>query len=261
VTPVPAIVLAGGKSSPEFAAESGAEYRSQAEIDGWPMLRYVVHALKRAETIREVIVVAPSSFPREPEADQQLPGDGDIGSNLLAGAAACGDAEFALIVTADVPFLTPEAVDAYVRTCAALEGDCLYAAVSLEACKKQFPEMKRTALHTPAGAFTGGNTVYQRVSTLLRQIKVLREAHAARKNPLFLVRLIGLRNVLRFLLRRLTLEEIGRAASRVIGVRCLMVPSDEAVLGTDVDRPEDLRLARRLLRREDSARPQRSRPG
>ena len=47
--------------------------------------------------------------------------------------------------------------------------------------------------------------------------------------------------------RGLTLEDVERGATRLLGVRCqlLVVPHPE--LGTDIDKPEDLRLARELL--------------
>ncbi|HEU4754350.1 MAG TPA: nucleotidyltransferase family protein, partial [Armatimonadota bacterium] len=250
-TRFPAVVLAGGRSSPEFAAESGAEYRALVDIGGWPMVRYVLRALRTAKTIGPVILVAPSAFPPEPEADQQLAGDGDIASNLILGMQACGSAEFAFIATADIPFLTPESVDHYVLQCLSAPGDCLYSAIPLEACRKRFPEMRRTALQTPAGAFTGGNVVFQRVAAVERQLETLRSAHRSRKNPLFLARLIGPGNLLRFVARRLTLEQIGAAASRVMGVDCRLVVSPYAELGADVDKPDDLRIARRLLRRPD----------
>jgi molybdopterin-guanine dinucleotide biosynthesis protein A len=245
---VPAIVLAGGKTSPELAAEGGVPptrgSRSLAEINGIPMIRYVLSALEHAETISRVILSAPAGFPTQAGVDLQLAGDGELSDNLAAAAAECADDEHVLIVSADIPYATGAGIDDYVRRCLREGIDCCYSAVSREACEKRFPGMRRTYIHTPKGSFTGGNVVFQRVETLDRQLETLRRAYQSRKNPLFLARLIGPGNVLKYALRTLTLEDIGRAASRVMGVRCRLIVTSYAELGTDIDRAEDLRLAR-----------------
>ena len=45
---LPAIVLAGGKTRPEFAAEAGVERRALAAIHGRTMVSYVLRALRQA---------------------------------------------------------------------------------------------------------------------------------------------------------------------------------------------------------------------
>ncbi|MFN3648689.1 MAG: NTP transferase domain-containing protein [Armatimonadota bacterium] len=245
---VPALVLAGGRTSPEFAAEAGTPHRSLAEINGWPMVRYVLHALRQAETIGEVILVSPAGFPRFEEADEQVVAEGTLPENISAGLTRCPGAAHVLLVTGDIPFVTPAAVDDYVRQCRSVGADCCYAAVPREACEKSFPGMRRTYFHDPETVVTGGNVVFQRVEAFPKQAALLEEAHRRRKNPLFLVRLIGPGNLLKFLLKRLTLADIDRAASSRMGVQCRLVVTPHASLGTDVDRPDDLRHARGILR-------------
>ena len=248
---VPAVVLAGGKTTPEFAAAAGVSTepgaRFLAEIHGQPMIRYVLQALQRSTRIGRVVLVAPSGFPPQPDADLQLEANRDLPGNIAAALEQLTEAEFALLVTADLPFLTPEAVDDHVRSCLAADLDCAYAAIPETACQKQFPGTKRTYLHTLHGAYTGGNVVLQRISAFEREAEMVREAYLRRKNPAFLTRLIGWKNMAKFVTRRLTLEDIGASTSRLMGVRCGIVVSPWAELGTDVDKPDDLVLARRLL--------------
>jgi len=210
-------------------------------------VRYVIRALREAETVDRIILIAPSGFPEEPDADSTVVGQGDIAENIAAGLEACADAEYVVIVSADVPFITPEAVDDYTRICAATGADCCYAAVTRESCSKHYPSLRRTYLKTTSGTVTGGNVVVQRASTFARQADVLRRAHRRRKNPLFLAGLIGGRNVLKFLAGRLAIEDIEKSASRLMDVTCRLIVTDHAELGTDVDRPSDLAAARSLL--------------
>lgn len=249
------MVLAGGKTGPEFAAAAGTAQRALADINGWPMVRYVLHALQAAETVGRVILVAPSGFPAQEGADEQIAADGGLAENVRAGLERCAGASHALLVTADLPFLTPGAVDDYNRTCAALAVDLCYAAIPREACRQRFPELKRTYLRIGRDALTGGNVAFQRIEAFEREAALLREAYARRKNPLFLAGLIGPGNVLKFLQRRLTPEDIGRAATRIMGTECRLIVTPHAELGTDVDRPEDLSAARRLLFPEQATEP------
>lgn len=246
--PVPALVLAGGKTSPEFAQEAGVPERALADINGWPMVRYVLRALREASSVSRVVLVAPPGFPDQPEADTRVDGAGGLVENIREGLRQSGGASHALIVTADIPFVTPAAVDEYARECAGAGVDVCYGAIPLEACLRRFPDMRRTSIRTPEGALTGGNIVFQRIASFERQAALLARAYRGRKNPLFLAQLIGLPNVLKFMTRRLTVADIEAAASRVMGVRCRIIITPHPELGTDVDRPDDLRLARKLLR-------------
>jgi len=246
--PVPALVLAGGTTSPEFAREAGNSHRALADINGWPMVRYVLRALRDAASIERTILVAPPGFPEQPDIDAFVPCSEGLVGNIRAGLGKCGGATHALIATADIPFITPGAIDDYAAECARAAVDCCYGAIPLEACLRQFPEMRRTSIRTPEGRLTGGNAVFQRLAAFERQAALLERAYRGRKDPLFLARLIGLPNVLKFLAHRLTVADIEAAASRAMGVRCRIIRTAHAELGTDVDRPEDLRLARTLLR-------------
>lgn len=251
IPPVPALVLAGGKTGAEFAAaagvpeESGARFLAQ--IGGQAMVRYVLRALQGAALVSRVVLVAPPGFPEQPEADLLVPADGGLEENIRTGLQACGEVPFFLIVTADIPFITPEGIDDYIRRSAAADVDCCYAAIPREACEKQFPGTKRTYVRLSGAEYTGGNVVFQRASAYERQADLLREAYQRRKNPLFMVRLIGAGNVLKFLAGKLRLEDVEAAAGRLMGVRCRLMVTPHAELGTDVDKPGDLALARQLL--------------
>lgn len=108
--------------------------------------------------------------------------------------------------------------------------------------------MRRTAVNAAGVRVTGGNVVYQRIAAFEREKAVLQEAHRRRKNPLFLAGLVGPASIARFLVGRLSMPDIERAASRVMGVSCRLILTHHAEIGTDIDRPEDLRRAREILR-------------
>ncbi len=251
---IPALVMAGGRTSEEFAAAAGVPVepgaRALADIHGRPMVDYVLRALQAAPTVGPVVLVAPTGFPRQAAATAQLAGDGTLVDNLRLGISHCPEAPFALFVTADVPFLTPEAVEDFLnRGRGAIDAgaDLCYSAIPREACEKSYPGMKRTWLKTPIGVLTGGNVVLQRTAMFETEAEMIQRAYLQRKNPMFLAQLIGPGNVLKWAMGRLRVEDIEAGASRVLGARCRLLVTPYAELGTDVDRPEDILLARQLI--------------
>ena len=247
-TLLPAIILAGGNSAPDFCAEAGTSVRALADINGRPMVAYVIRALRAAALVGKIIVVGPDEMAGQARADEFVTACDDLAENVARGLAGCDSAGCALLISADVPFVTPEAIDDFIRRSAETGADCCYAAVTLEACRRRFPGMKRTAINAEGTRVTGGNAVYQRVAAYERERAFLQEAHRRRKNPLFLAGLIGPPTIARLVIGRLSISDIERAASRAMGVSCRVILSPHAEIGTDIDRPEDLRRAREILR-------------
>ena len=56
-----------------------------------------------------------------------------------------------------------------------------------------------------------------------------------------------MRNLARFLMRRLTLDQAFEQVSRVLGLRAEAVPMPQAEAAVDVDKLDDLVLVRRIL--------------
>jgi CTP:molybdopterin cytidylyltransferase MocA len=253
---VPAVVLAGGKTTPEFAEFAGVPHRALADLEGRPMVGWVLRALRAAAGVNRIILVAPAGFPPQPDADLLVESDRGLAGNLREGLQACAGSEYALIVTGDIPFITAEAIDDYILRCRALNVDCAYAAVSRDSCQQQFPTLKRTCVHLPDGVLSGGNVVFQRVAAFEPMAALLEEAHRRRKNPLFLAGMVGPMNVVRLLCGRLPLAGIEKAASARLKVEARIVVTPFASLGTDLDKPDDLAEARRIMAAAAADRPQ-----
>ena len=78
------------------------------------------------------------------------------------------------------------------------------------------------------------------VMAYLRQRELIRRAHAARKRPFRLARMVGWGVLWRLWRGRLTLAEAEAALTRVFGASVRAVVTEHAELGADVDRAADL---------------------
>jgi hypothetical protein len=110
-----------------------------------------------------------------------------------------------------------------------------------------WPESKRTVLKFSNGKFCGSNLFAILNPDGRRALEFWRQAEADRKQPWRIARRFGLVALLRYLLRRLTLEDALQALSNAAGCRIGYVEVGFARAAIDVDSVEDQKLAERIL--------------
>jgi GTP:adenosylcobinamide-phosphate guanylyltransferase len=256
--PVPpkaaAVVLAGGRAGDDFRAATGVESRALAPVAGRPMVTWVLEAVSAAETVDRIVLVGAESLTDAPGARQRLRAGGDLLDAIERGMGACPGAGHVLLVSADIPALTPEGVDAFVREGIASGADFVYPIISRETNEARFPGLKRTYLRLSDGVYTGGNLFLARPEALLRQRDLIRRAYAARKRPFQLACIVGWGVLLRVLFRRLSLADAEAALSRLMGGNARAIVTEHAELGADIDRVADLEAMSRYLE-ERASRP------
>lgn len=251
---VDCVVLAGGQNSPAMAAAAGTQNRALTKLGARTMLEYVVSALSDAPGIGKIYVVGdvPSSG-----AYTQVAAGETLLENLMAGLDAAGgaDGERVLVSTSDIPFVTAEALEDFVGRAAASGADLCCSYVPLALCRERFPEMKRTAIKTADGEFTLGNVMLVNPRLLRTNHAAIARAYAARKSPAKVAGLLGAGLLLRliaaqlFLPRLLTVAALEQAVGKLLGpsARAAGLCSPFPEIGTDIDSPADITIARKLL--------------
>jgi len=142
---IDAILPAGGRIDGEFAAEAGVGVKALIEISGRTVLESTIEALRATNRVRRAVVVGPSEITEHACAgcaDAVLPEGGDSGpANILKGIqwlreADGGSADKVLILATDLPFLTPEAICAFIDSCPAGTDICapLVTKTAFETC-------------------------------------------------------------------------------------------------------------------------------
>ena len=250
-----ALILAGGTVRADRLAEWGdllpPGSRNPALIDlgGRTQLEHVADAVRIAVDGR---VLVAGDVPT-PEGCLGVSGGNSMVDTLLSGVAALRpDENRLLVVTADIPFVAPEALTDVLEN--APDADFVYTIVPADLCSKALPGMRRTTLTMAEGTFTGGNVVLVRPDFVRTNESTIREAHARRKDVARLARLLGPGVIVRLILSRLfpsciAIPRLEAAVGRVLGganVRAYV--ANHHGIGSDVDRPEDVRLARRFFR-------------
>ena len=250
------VVILAGAPAGDFAEsmEGNPVSRALIPVAGKTMLQWELEAMRGAQSVSRIYVVG--NVPEDGVDRVVAPQEGFL-SNIMAGisAASEGGAAKALLATSDIPMVTPESIDDFVRRALEAEADFCYPIVPKEECVRKYPGMRRTYLKLREGTFSGGNMVLVSVDFVLRNRDSIARAYAARKQPLRLAGMIGYGVLARVLLAQLiwpgavNAPYLESAVGRVLNGRVRAVITDHAEICEDVDRPEELAEVEKALGR------------
>ena len=235
---VAAIVLAGG-SEDALSKAFAVSHKALIPIYGRPMAYYVLKTLRESQKVGFISYVGDVEETFQPLLDVVAKPGRSMAESLLAGAEATQyQFDYFLILSADVPWLRPKAVDDFILQ--APNADLIYSIIAKETLEAEFPGQKRSYVKITEGVFTGGNVILLSRETLPKLLKVLNQLHESRKNPIGLARLFGFDMIFKLLLGRLRIPELEARASRLLDLQARAFIAKDASLGADIDKLEHL---------------------
>ena len=253
------IILAGerpGGSSLSHAFDISASV--MVPVAGKPSLARVMQAIKESQLANGGIVCGPTeeaveqsptlkALLQNPDHKWLEPSTGPAASALSALEKL---AHYPALLTAgDHALLTGEIIDDFCKQALAGESDydLVIGFVPYPLVKAAWPESKRTVLKFSDGGYCGSN-LFAILSPEGRQaLAFWRQAEADRKHPWKIASRLGFSALLRYLFRRLTLEDALQSLSTAAGCRIGHVRLEFARAAVDVDSIEDQKLAERIL--------------
>ena len=261
-----AIVLAGRRPGPDALAEGdGAAHRALLDIEGEPMLVRVTRRLLEWPSIEHVLInidrpdlleSLPDLVRWRSEGRLEILSSTDSPSrSVLASLDQLDlDAGPILVTTADHALLDDAMLRSFFEASASSSADLCLGLVPRSRIEARFPETRRTYLRFQGEAYSGANLFFFRSPAARGAAIFWQRIESLRKRPWRIARAFGLRTLLRFVMRRLTLEEAFVRVSRVLGIRVEAIPLPQAEAAVDVDKLDDLVLVRKILAVRKSAR-------
>jgi GTP:adenosylcobinamide-phosphate guanylyltransferase len=227
------------------------------EVGGQPMIVRVVRALRATPGIGRITVSIedPAALADVPElarlaregalsVHRSLPSPSRSVLDVLEGLPP---GQSLLVTTGDHALLRAEIVLRFLADAEAGAADLAIGMVAARILRARYPESKRTYLSFRDDGYSGANLFLFRTPQARAAAAFWVRAERFRKRPWRLVSAFGPVALALFLLRRLDLDAALARASRGIGARVAAVrlPFPEAAV--DVDKPEDLELARAIV--------------
>jgi len=254
-TMVNGVVLAGKRTVHNRLLEFAGDVNNKAliEIDGKAMIQHVIDGLNESRYIESIYLVAPESF-KELSFDSEKPLEiipcGDtVVENLLIAIRQSGEAENVAITTCDNPLFRGFMLDEFIQRCLKTDADFYYSVGKESVLKDSYPEVVRTYVRAKDDGYTGANVYFVNKSRFSADEQMLAKIDSYRKTPWKYVKLLGWTSLLKFALKRITLEEVEARASEIIGCRFKLIPMPFPECGIDVDKVSDLTLVRELVQK------------
>lgn len=266
---IDAIIPAGGRIAGDFAREAGCEVKALISLGGQTILARTIAALRASERVRRIVVIGPPEVEAAAaEADQVL-GEGASGpQNIFRGLEwlrlngvqssqdAASPAESApgesaplgrvLIVTSDLPFVTPEVVAGFVDSCSREASVCV-PALRRHEFEARFPGLGGEYVRLRDGEWTAGCAFLLDGEVLLARRALIEAVFQARKSQWAMARLLGAPFIALWLARRLETRHIQKRCESVLRCRGQILLSSAPELAFDIDGLEELRYAAKYL--------------
>ncbi len=250
-----AIVTAGGIPQPGEPLYEYTQGKSKALLDvaGKPMIQWVLDALDEAESVQNVVIIGlgADSGVSSRKTVAFLPNQGGMVDNIRAGVSAVmqfnAGAGHVLVVSSDIPGITPDMVDWVVEAAMQADYDVYYNVIPREDMEKVFPESKRSYTHLKDLDLCGGDMNIIRASMVASNEGIWHTLIASRKNVLKQAALIGFDTLLLLLLRRLTIDDAVERVARRLHITGRAIVCPYAEVGMDVDKPHQLEMMRAYL--------------
>jgi GTP:adenosylcobinamide-phosphate guanylyltransferase len=251
-----ALALAGGELEDDFK-RAGYEVANKAylPIGDSTMLERVLSALRSAPSIGRIrCITQPDAFaatygPRGADlCDDVVAPGGDLIDSLLLGFANLRADEMVVVAATDIPLVTAQALEAFVRRVNVTPCDVGYGFVRREPHMRAYPQVRHTWVHLREGTFCGAGVSVVRAGCAVRLAAILRDFLAARKSPLRLASLFSPFLVVRVMFGLVGVAELEHRADALSGLRCRGIPCDEPELAVNVDCLEDLQTVESIVR-------------
>ena len=246
---IDALVLAGSPNDGMLKECSDADFEALIAIGKRAMVEYVVEALLHSENINRILVVGPGELAElfSPAGIEVISPQTSLMNNIAFGVKHLPQSEQILVITSDIPLITAEAIDDFLRLCRLNKADLYFPVIPQQAVNNKFPSVKRTYVKLKEGTFTGGNVFLVNPGVVSKCIEVGQRLVEARKSPIRLCKIIGLGFLGKYLLHQLSLAEAEQKVSELLGINGRAVICKHPEVGVDVDKPSDLEIVSQTL--------------
>jgi GTP:adenosylcobinamide-phosphate guanylyltransferase len=254
-----AIVTAGGIPLPEepLYSETKGHNKALLDIDGKPMIQWVLDALSDAGTVDNIIIVGLTEKAglvcKKPV--YYIPNQGKMLDNFRIGVQKSLElgkkSKHVLFVSADIPAITSEMVDWVVNTAIQTDEDIYYNIIQRETMEKRFPDSHRTYTKLKDMEVCGGDMNVARAKLVVAEDEsgLWEKISNARKSPLKQAAMIGFDTLFLLLFRQLTLEMAARKIMKKLDITGQAIVCPYAEVGMDVDKPHQLEIMRKDLKK------------
>lgn len=237
-----AVITAGGRVDGAFAEAVGTPVKALAPFQGATFLRRTIDALREIGVDRIAVVGGVEVRTACEHDDVRVIGESSDGAeNLRRALRAWDDCTPLLYATSDMPFITGDALQAFLERVPA--GTLALPLTEFDAFEKRFPGAPPFGVTLAGETVVNGGVFAIPAGANQRIEEFAARFFAARKSVWRMARLTGPALLLQFALRRLGVAQLEAHARRLLRIPALALRNAPPELAYDVDVLEEYRYA------------------
>jgi GTP:adenosylcobinamide-phosphate guanylyltransferase len=237
-----------------FAKVVGTHSKGLIRFDGRSIIERTLTAFKESGVVRRIAVIGSTEVVESAEAATAdvLLKEGATGpENIFRGLDYFTEhgpvSDRVLICTCDLPFMTTEVVNGYLKLCNENKDFCV-PLIAEEDYGEAYPQADATFVQLRDGSFTTGCLYNVRPESLRKAIRHVDRLFVNRKSKVGMARVLGLRFVLMLLTKRLAIKDVEDKVLELLGCTGQAVADSPPELAYDVDYLEDYHYALQTFR-------------
>ncbi len=245
-----ALILAGATDSGTLGEHHKVNNKAMLLINDVPMIEYIIDALNQAQHIHHIAVVGPRdelSPYIEKKVSKILDSTDSIIENIRVGIDYFNNERQIMTLTSDIPLITGDIIDRFIVQCQEYEAFFYYPYILKENILKKYPDTIRSYMVLKEGTFCGGNVAIFSPMLFEKNKALLHELYQNRKDVRKYAALLGIKFIIKYLFKSLTIREIEDRACEIVGypVKGIMVADPEMMI--DLDKMSDYEMILQIL--------------
>lgn len=244
-----ALLPAGGTIDETFAKLVGTDNKALIEIGGKTILRRTLDALEATGKVKSTLLIGPEVVRNHPDAASATlkiePGEtgpDNIYRGLNTLLSEPNPPQKVLVITTDLPFLTPELLCRFIDSCPP-DRDICVPLVRASEFTDRFPGSTATFVKMRDDTWTTGCAYVMDVEALKKAKPHIDRVFENRKSKMGMAKLLGPAFVLKFITKRLTLVDVEAKIMSMLGCSGAAITGSPPELAYDIDDIEDYEYA------------------
>lgn len=241
-----AVILAGGRETGElnkFIKDS--DLKPLIDIRGKTVLEMVLDSVVEVEEFSLILITGPPELKEHVDFNMDnrirfVENRGSVVDGMKSAYDYSEDGAEPIFFTSDIPLITTMNIKSFIERINHSEADAIYLFVPKNSFEREFKEPGRTFFKLKEGEFSGGDMGYVSKFAFQQAIPVLENLHERRKNTGMLVKLLGLKYSIKFVIKKLSIIEIEARIKKILGINVKFMIFDDPRVAMDIDKTKHL---------------------
>jgi len=246
-----ALILAGKKETGSLESCHKLSNKALLMINHMPMIEYVVDALKESKEIQNIVVVGPTvdlAYHINKKVNYIVESTDSIIENISVGLDHFENNDKVMVLTSDIPLITGEIIDRFILKCREYDALLYYPFVEKEIILSKYPQAIRSYAILKEGTFCGGNAAIFSKSIFDNNKELLNHLYQNRKDIKKYITLLGMKFIVKYLFKSLTIKEIENRAAQIVGNPVKGIKIEDPEMMIDLDKLSDYELISQVIK-------------